>query len=105
MGLSRTVILTHFQRAQFENVARNEYTKTDERNPIDCSLHYIALRKKAVLISLWRMATWNKEQSATQRLLTNNFADPKWQTTAIKNAYALLGRRRFGAFDTQSELQ
>jgi len=46
------------------------------------------------------MATWNKEQSATQRLLTNNFADPKWQTTAIKNAYALLGRRRFGALYT-----
>ena len=98
-------VLTLVQRAQFENVARNEYTKTDERNPIDCSLHYIALRKKAVLISLWRMATWNKEQSATQRLLTNNFADPKWQTTAIKNAYALLGRRRFGMLYSSLRLE
>ena len=84
------------QRTHFENIARNEYTKTDERNPIDCSLFYLALKKKQVLIGLWRMATWNREQGATQRLLANNFSDPRWQTAAQKNAYALLGRRRFG---------
>ncbi len=42
------------------------------------------------------MASWNKEQAATQRLLANNFEDPKWRTTALKNAYALLSKRRFG---------
>lgn len=42
------------------------------------------------------MATWNKERVATQRLLANNFDDPKWKTTALKNAYALLSKRRFG---------
>lgn len=42
------------------------------------------------------MATWNKEQGATQKLLANNFDDPKWKTAALKNAYALLGKRRFG---------
>lgn len=84
------------QRSQFELIARNEYTKGDDKNPIDCSLYYLALKKKTVLQGLWRMATWHKEQVATQRLLANNFDEPKWRTTALKNAYALLSKRRFG---------
>ncbi|KAI1341649.1 RAVE protein 1 C terminal-domain-containing protein [Xylariaceae sp. FL0016] len=82
-------------KAQFEIVARNEYTKSEVKNPVDCSLFYLALKKKAVLQGLWRMASWNREQAATQRLLANNFDDPKWKTTALKNAYALLSKRRF----------
>jgi hypothetical protein len=66
------------------------------KNPIDCSLFYLALRKKAVLSGLWRMAGWNREQGATLRLLSNNFQEPKWKTVALKNAYALLGKHRFG---------
>ena len=56
----------------------------------------MALKKKAVLIGLWRMATWSREQSATQRLLANNFQEARWKTAALKNAYALMGKRRFG---------
>ncbi|KAL4914049.1 RAVE protein 1 C terminal-domain-containing protein [Aspergillus aurantiobrunneus] len=82
-------------REQLEVVARNEYTKTEEKNPIDCSLYYLALKKKNILQGLWRMAHWNREQSATQKLLAHDFQEPRWQTTALKNAYALLGRRRF----------
>lgn len=63
---------------------------------MDCTLYYLALKKKQILIGLWRMASWNKEQAATLRLLANNFADQRWKTAALKNAYALLGRRRFG---------
>ncbi|KAI8630854.1 RAVE protein 1 C terminal-domain-containing protein [Xylariaceae sp. FL1651] len=82
-------------RTQFEIIARNEYAKSEMKNPVDCSLFYFALKKKAVLQGLWRMATWNREQGATRRLLANNFDDPKWKTTALKNAYALLSKRRF----------
>ncbi|EHA48223.1 WD repeat-containing protein [Pyricularia oryzae 70-15] len=82
-------------RRQFEVIARNEYTKSDLKNPVDCSLYYLALRKKTVLQGLWRMASWNREQKATQKLLANNFEDPKWRTTALKNAYALMSKRRF----------
>ncbi|KAI1930848.1 regulator of (H+)-ATPase in vacuolar membrane [Ophidiomyces ophidiicola] len=82
-------------RAQLEIIARNEYGKTDEKNPIDCSLFYLALRKKNILQGLWRMANWHREQAATYRLLSNNFNDPRWQSAALKNAYALLGKRRF----------
>ena len=89
------------QRSQFEVIARNEYTKTDEKNPVDCSLYYLALRKKAVLVGLWRMATWSREQSATQRLLANNFQEQRWKTAAQKNAYALMGKRRFGTSKRQ----
>lgn len=92
LGLTRT------QKAQFEAVARNEYTKGDTKNPVDCSIFYLALRKKAVLQGLWRMATGNKEQTATKKFLANNFDDPKWRTAALKNAYALLSKRRFGRF-------
>lgn len=82
-------------RAQFEIIARNEYTKGEVKNPIDCSLYYLALKKKTVLQGLWRMASWNREQAATQRFLANNFDDPKWRTAALKNAYALMSKRRF----------
>ncbi|TPX15221.1 uncharacterized protein E0L32_004779 [Thyridium curvatum] len=82
-------------RAQFEIIARNEYTKSEMKNPVDCSLFYLALKKKTVLQGLWRMASWNREQGATLRLLSNNFDDPKWKTTALKNAYALMSKRRF----------
>lgn len=84
------------QRTQLEVIARNEYTKTDEKNPIDCSLYYFALRKKNVVQGLWRMAHWNREQAPTQRLLSNDFQQARWKTAALKNAYALLGKRRFG---------
>ena len=87
---------SYLQRAQFEVVARNEYTKTDEKNPIDCSLYYLALKKKSVLLGLWRMAAWNREQSSTQKFLKNDFTETRWKTAALKNAYALLSKRRFG---------
>ncbi|RKF61109.1 Regulator of V-ATPase in vacuolar membrane protein 1 [Erysiphe neolycopersici] len=79
----------------FEDIARNEYNKTTMRNPIDCSLFYLALRKKSVLQSLWRIATWNREQAATMKLLANNFQEKKWRTAAMKNAYVLLGKHRY----------
>jgi RAVE protein 1 C terminal len=82
-------------RAQLEIIARNEYTKTYEKSPVDCSLYYLALGKKAVLQGLWRMASWNREQASTVRLLANNFNEARWKTAALKNAYALLGRHRF----------
>ncbi|KAL1306181.1 hypothetical protein AAFC00_004283 [Neodothiora populina] len=81
--------------AQFEAIARNAYTSSEPKNPVDCSLYYLALRKKAVLQGLWRIATWSREQGATTRLLKNDFSDPRWKTAAAKNAYALMGKRRF----------
>ncbi|PHH81707.1 hypothetical protein CDD83_3504 [Cordyceps sp. RAO-2017] len=82
-------------KRQFEALARNSYTHSPSKNPVDCSLYYLALRKKTVLLRLWRTANANREQAATQRLLANNFDDSKWRKAALKNAYALLSKRRF----------
>ncbi|KAF8477585.1 RAVE protein 1 C terminal-domain-containing protein [Kalaharituber pfeilii] len=82
-------------RNQWEILARNHYTQKEEKNPIDCTLHYIALRKKNVLVGLWRIAHWNKEQQSTYRFLSNDFTQPRWRTAAKKNAFALLGKQRY----------
>jgi len=81
--------------SQFETIARNAYSSSEPKDPVNCSLYYLALRKKAVLVGLWRMATWSREQAAIMRLLRNDFTDARWRTAAAKNAYALMGKRRF----------
>lgn len=50
------------------------------------------------------MAGWNREQTATIKLLQNNFQDKKWKTVALKNAYALLGKHRYGKLDKRGNL-
>ena len=83
-------------RSQFEAVARAEYNReTDIRNPVSCSLFYLALDKKTILQSLWRRTVGVKEKEATMKLLSHDFNQEKAKSTALKNAYALLSRRRF----------
>lgn len=81
---------------QLENIAKNEYNRnSDDRNPVNCSLYYLALNKKAILQSLWRTTIGVKEKESTMKLLAHDFTQQKWKATALKNAYALLSRRRF----------
>ncbi|KAI8095298.1 RAVE protein 1 C terminal-domain-containing protein [Thamnidium elegans] len=83
-------------REQMSNIARNIYlSKTDDRDPADCTLFYLALRKKNLLQGLWRSASSHKEQTIMKKFLANDFNDPRWQRAASKNAFALLGRQRF----------
>lgn len=79
------------------NIARNIYlSKSEYRDPVDCTLYYIALRKKNLLEGLWKTASHHKEQNAMRKFLANDFNDPRWQRAASKNAFALLGKQRFG---------
>jgi hypothetical protein len=32
------------------------------------------------------------------RFLSNDFSQPRWRTAALKNAYALLAKQRFGEY-------
>ena len=82
-------------KVQMENVGRAEYNKNEDRNPVDCALYYLALGKKNVLQGLWRTTVGVRERDNTLKLLANNFSDPRWKSTALKNAYALLSKRRF----------
>lgn len=82
-------------KIQMENVARSEYTKSEDRNPVNASLYYLALKKKSVLQGLWRVCMGNREKESTLKLLSQNFQESRWKNTALKNAYALLSKRRF----------
>lgn len=83
-------------KTYFESVARAEYNRnSDDRNPVDCSLYYLALDKKAVLQSLWRRTVGVRERDNTLKLLAHDFREERWKSTALKNAYALLSKRRF----------
>ena len=80
-------------------IARNTYlSKQDDRDPIDCTLFYFALRKKNLVQGLWNTTSHHKEQGIMKKFLANDFNDPRWQRAASKNAYALLGKQRFGKF-------
>jgi hypothetical protein len=87
-----------------EVLARNQYAQSDSRNPVECSLFYVALRKKNVLAGLWRSAGWHKEQSAMIKFLSNNFTESRWKTAASKNAYALLAKQRYGTWALEAYL-
>ncbi|KAF9029279.1 WD repeat-containing protein [Hymenopellis radicata] len=80
-------------KLQVENIARNEFLV--DRDPTSCSLFYFALGKVKLVQSLWRQAAWHKEQGLMLKFLANDFSEDRWKTAALKNAYALLGKRRF----------
>jgi len=79
-----------------EVVARNEYMAGENRDPVACSLFYFALGKHKLVHGLWRQAVWHREQATMLKFLANDFNQAKWRTAALKNAYALLGKQRFG---------
>lgn len=80
---------------QIEKLAKNYFSHDGKRDPIACSLYYLALHKKTILTGLWRTASWHPEQAKTIKLLQNDFAQPRWRSAALKNAFALLGKHRF----------
>jgi hypothetical protein len=90
--------LTSFllQKLHLELIARNEYMAGDKRDPIACSLLYFALGKIKLVHGLWRQAAWHREQPLMLKFLSNDFSDPRWRTAALKNAFVLLSKQRFG---------
>ncbi|RUP50038.1 RAVE protein 1 C terminal-domain-containing protein [Jimgerdemannia flammicorona] len=95
MGIFLWLEKTESVYQQMEVIARNTYMSKEERDPIDCTLFYLALRKKKLLLGLWKIATHHKEQKAMLNFLANDFEQPRWQKAALKNAFALLGKQRY----------
>lgn len=93
LGISIWMTSVETLKLQMENIARNEYMV--DRDPTACSLFYFALGKVKLVHSLWRQAAWHKEQGLMLKFLSNDFSEHRWRTAALKNAYALLGKRRF----------
>lgn len=85
-----------------EIIARNQYMSKDEKDPVACTLFYIALRKKKLLHGLWRTSHGHAEQGKMVTFLANDFDLERWRTAALKNAFALLGKQRFGKLFARS---
>lgn len=83
-------------RDQAEKVARQQFSGQEERDPTSCSLLYFALGKQKLVWNLWRQSFWHGDQQKMLNFLSNDFTLPRWQSAALKNAFALLSQRRFG---------
>lgn len=79
----------------FEQLAQTAYRSEQPPDPVNAAIYYLALHKKQTLVALWRIATWHKEQRTTMNFLKKDFSQLDAQTAAKKNAYALMGKRRF----------
>ena len=90
-----------------ESIARNHYAASsgESKDPVTCSLFYLAMGRKNVLIKLWQSSTSHPEQTAMLKFLANDFALEKWRIAASKNAFALLGKQRYGEFGIVESLQ
>jgi hypothetical protein len=62
-----------------------------KQNPMDAALYYLAMKKKSLVWGLFRSVQDRKMQDFFQ----NNFSEDKWRKSALKNAYALMGKQRF----------
>lgn len=78
-----------------EVIARNEFTNGERRDPINCSIYYLALRKKQILVSLWRTSAGHPEQQKMMNFLKNDFKEKRWRSAALKNAFVLLSKHRY----------
>ncbi|QSL66513.1 hypothetical protein MERGE_000893 [Pneumocystis wakefieldiae] len=81
-------------KLQMETLAYKKYVIND-KNPEFCSLFYIALRKKNILLRLWEMATGHSNQKIMINFLSNDFSEARWKLAAQKNAFVLLGKHRY----------
>ncbi|QDZ23300.1 hypothetical protein A3770_10p58180 [Chloropicon primus] len=73
----------------FEKIAKAEFLR--KRDPHDCAIFYLALKKVTVVAGLCR-ATNNTKLGD---FLKRNFDEEANQVAALKNAYALLGQHRY----------
>lgn len=88
-------------KSQLEVIARNNFMAQEDRDPTGCSLIFFALGKKKVVHGLWRQAPGHKEQNMMLKFLGNDFTLDRWKTAALKNAYALLSKNRYGACSSE----
>ncbi|CAD6907499.1 unnamed protein product [Tilletia controversa] len=92
-------------RQHAESLARAQYTggpeDEDQHDPTRCSMLYYALGKHKLVLNLWRQASWHPDSQKMVQFLQNDFSSPRWRTAALKNAFALMSKRKFelaGAF-------
>lgn len=87
-------------REEMEKFAKNQFFKNTEANngakdPGCCSILYLALRKKQILLGLWKTASGNPDQAKMIKFLNNDFNEKRWKSAALKNAFVLLSKHRY----------
>lgn len=76
-----------------EKCARNEFG--DSRDPSGItSIFFLAIKKKQILIGLWKTVS-HPEKQKMLKFLNNNFHETRWKSAALKNAFVLLGKHRY----------
>lgn len=80
---------------KFEQIAKHEFSTGDTRDPSKCAIFYLALKRKQILISLWKMSVGHPEQQKMLKFLSNDFSEARWRSAALKNAFVLLSKHRF----------
>lgn len=83
-----------------ESIARNEFLKYEDqhdgaRDPSKCAIFYMALKKKQILLGLWKTAIGHPEQSKMIKFLSHDFDEVRWRRAATKNAYVLMSKHRY----------
>lgn len=63
----------------------------DRREPMEAAIWYLALDKKTALIALLKAV---RDQKMLE-FFSHDFSKEEWQLAALKNAYFLLGKRRY----------
>ncbi|SCV03271.1 LAMI_0H06810g1_1 [Lachancea mirantina] len=79
----------------FEDIAKYEFNKDGRRDPTNCAIFYYALKKKHILMGLWRVSAAHPEQQKILKFLNNDFNERRWKTAAFKNAFVLLSKHRY----------
>lgn len=83
-----------------EKIARNEFLGYENQNggkmdPSRCAIFYMALKKKKILLGLWKMASGHPEQTKMIKFLSHDFDEKRWIRAANKNAYVLMSKHRY----------
>lgn len=81
--------------AKFEQIAKFEFSKDDKKDPSRCAVFYLALKKKKILWSLWKISIGHPEQQKMVKFLGNDFNETRWKRAALKNAFVLLSKHRY----------
>lgn len=78
-----------FLKEVIEKLAKAQFT--ENKDPHDCFLFYLALNKKDALVALFQAV----KNTKVYDFVKQDFSIPKNQTSALKNAYTLMSKHRF----------
>ncbi|AMD20611.1 HDL133Wp [Eremothecium sinecaudum] len=82
-------------KRKFEHIAKFEFAVDGTNNPFNCAIFYLALKKKNVLLGLWKISSSHPEGAKMLKFLKNDFSEPRWRTAALKNAFVLVSKHRY----------